>query len=157
MSVRISGLVFGVALALTVTAAPAAEDMQNANFIMRGCRGFIDRTPGGPARLMEWGQCAGIVNGIAYVGFMINLAGLVSPPGMRLPPVSPDATILDPNSPATSLAFLRHQLCLDIPDGVTTGQEVRVVIAYIDARPARMHEDFRSLALEALRAAWPCK
>jgi Rap1a immunity proteins len=43
------------------------------------------------------------------------------------------------------------------PDGITYGQEVRVVVQYIDARPARMHEDFRKLALEALMAAWPCK
>jgi hypothetical protein len=43
------------------------------------------------------------------------------------------------------------------PDGVTHGQEVRVVVQYIDARPARMHEDFRQLAFEALKAAWPCK
>jgi hypothetical protein len=26
-----------------------------------------------------------------------------------------------------------------------------------DDRPARLHEDFRVLALEALQAAWPCK
>ena len=36
-----------------------------------------------------------------------------------------------------------------IPEEVTMGQEVRVVIAYIDARPNRLHEDFRDLALEA--------
>jgi Rap1a immunity proteins len=41
--------------------------------------------------------------------------------------------------------------------GVTLKQIVRVVVAYIDARPARMHEDFRKLALEALVDAWPCK
>jgi hypothetical protein len=47
--------------------------------------------------------------------------------------------------------------CIDIPDGVTLGQEVKVVVAYIDARPARMHEPFTQLALEALRTAWPCR
>jgi hypothetical protein len=36
-------------------------------------------------------------------------------------------------------------------------QMTRVVVQYIDRRPARMHEDFDALALEALRAAWPCK
>ena len=40
---------------------------------------------------------------------------------------------------------------------VTLGQMVRVIVAYIDARPARVHEDFRLLALEALVDAWPCK
>jgi Rap1a immunity proteins len=43
------------------------------------------------------------------------------------------------------------------PRGATQGQSVRVVIAYIDARPARLHEEFYKLALEALRDAWPCK
>jgi hypothetical protein len=38
----------------------------------------------------------------------------------------------------------------------TLNQQVKVVISYIEARPARMHEPFRDLALEALRAAWPC-
>jgi Rap1a immunity proteins len=44
-----------------------------------------------------------------------------------------------------------------LPDGVTTGQMILVVVAYIDARPARLHDDFKRLALEALRAAWPCR
>jgi Rap1a immunity proteins len=43
------------------------------------------------------------------------------------------------------------------PAGVTIAQEVRVVVVYIDARPARMHEPFKMLVVEALRAAWPCR
>jgi hypothetical protein len=43
------------------------------------------------------------------------------------------------------------------PNQVTTGQELRVIIAYIEARPQRMHENFRILAIEAMREAWPCK
>jgi len=42
------------------------------------------------------------------------------------------------------------------PRGVTSGQAVTAVVKYIDDRPARMHENFRRLALEALQAAWPC-
>jgi hypothetical protein len=34
---------------------------------------------------------------------------------------------------------------------------VRVVVEYIHARPERMDERFTTLALEALRGAWPCK
>ena len=41
--------------------------------------------------------------------------------------------------------------------GPTNGQFMRVVVQYIDARPARLHENFHNLAHEALRAAWPCK
>jgi hypothetical protein len=45
-----------------------------------------------------------------------------------------------------------------MPEGQTTvAQQVRIVAAYIDARPNRLHEDFRVLALEALKDAWPCK
>jgi hypothetical protein len=35
-------LLLGAALALTITAAPAAEDAISANFIMQGCRDFLD-------------------------------------------------------------------------------------------------------------------
>jgi Rap1a immunity proteins len=48
-----------------------------------------------------------------------------------------------------------HRVCL--PNGVTTRQAVAVVVQYIDKRPARMHQDFKILAVEALAAAWPCK
>jgi hypothetical protein len=43
------------------------------------------------------------------------------------------------------------------PPGVTKTQMIRVVVKYIDDRPARLNEDFNALAVEALRAAWPCK
>jgi hypothetical protein len=36
-------------------------------------------------------------------------------------------------------------------------QGVRAVIAYIENRPGRAREDFTMLALEALRAKWPCQ
>jgi Rap1a immunity proteins len=51
----------------------------------------------------------------------------------------------------------RDTFCLPSDAEVTLGQMVRVIVAYIDARPARVHEDFRLLALEALVDAWPCK
>src|SRR5262245_36209824 len=50
---------------------------------------------------------------------------------------------------------LDSDLC--IPTEATVGQEIQVVVTYIDARPDRQHQDFRSLALEALKEAWPCK
>jgi hypothetical protein len=42
------------------------------------------------------------------------------------------------------------------PQGVTLGQTARVILAYIERRPQRMHEDFVALAAEALHEAWPC-
>ena len=42
-------------------------------------------------------------------------------------------------------------------DMVTITQMLRDVIAYIEARPQRQHEDFLPLAIDALEEAWPCK
>jgi hypothetical protein len=36
-------------------------------------------------------------------------------------------------------------------------QGMRIIVQFINARPARMHERFTDLALEALMRAWPCK
>ena len=43
-----------------------------------------------------------------------------------------------------------------LPKGITIEQAVRVVVAYIEARPERMHERFKLLANLALVTAWPC-
>ena len=43
------------------------------------------------------------------------------------------------------------------PDTLTTGQFVRTVIRYIDARPRRRHEPFATLATEAMRVTFPCR
>ncbi len=43
------------------------------------------------------------------------------------------------------------------PTDATNAQAIRVVVKYIEDRPARLHERFNKLALEALRAAFPCK
>jgi hypothetical protein len=42
------------------------------------------------------------------------------------------------------------------PSDATLKQTVEVVIKYIDARPERMNESFKKLAIEAIRDAWPC-
>jgi hypothetical protein len=108
-----TGLLFGVALALAVTAAQAAENPYSANYLMPGCRDYLRRNNDG---FFMQGRCAGLIEGLLY------LDNFTCP-----------------------------------PKEVIMGQKIRVVVAYIDARPARMHEDFYELALEALRAAWPCK
>jgi Rap1a immunity proteins len=52
-------------------------------------------------------------------------------------------------------SYLTPTICA--PAGATTSQRLQVIISYIEARPARMNEDLRSLALEAMEQAWPCK
>ena len=43
-----------------------------------------------------------------------------------------------------------------VPASSTAQQLAQVVVRYIEARPQRMHEDLRLLALDAFRDAWPC-
>jgi Rap1a immunity proteins len=130
MSVRITASLFGVALALTVTAAPAAEDIFSGNHMIPACRAFVDQRSADD--FVEQGICAGIVFGIVFAG---NALRNVSP--------------LQDN--------VRRGMCINRPSTATSSQVVRVVIAYIEARPARMHEPFNELALEGLRATWPCR
>ena len=42
------------------------------------------------------------------------------------------------------------------PPSVTPDQLVRVVVQYLEAHPARLHENFFQLAYQAMHAAWPC-
>jgi Rap1a immunity proteins len=54
----------------------------------------------------------------------------------------------------TGLAQM-HRRCM--PPQLTQRQLARGIVQYVNAHPARMHEDFRILAAEAMQAAWPCK
>ena len=47
-----------------------------------------------------------------------------------------------------------HRTCP--PANVPLDQTVRAVIAYIEARPKRMHENFKTVVMEAVHDAWPC-
>jgi Rap1a immunity proteins len=47
--------------------------------------------------------------------------------------------------------------CFKLPDRVTIDQVAKIIVRYIEARPARADELFHYLALEALHDAWPCK
>ena len=56
---------------------------------------------------------------------------------------------------ADLIAFARGDVC--IPEGVTEGHEIAVVVKYIDEHPEDMHLEFLLLAQEAFLKAWPCK
>ena len=47
-----------------------------------------------------------------------------------------------------------HRFCS--PAGVTTGQALRVSVAFLEANPHRLHESFVVLTVEAFGRAWPC-
>ena len=53
----------------------------------------------------------------------------------------------------TAAAEDQYRSC---PPDVTLKVTVQVVIKYIDARPERMNESFKKLAVEAIHDAWPC-
>jgi Rap1a immunity proteins len=43
------------------------------------------------------------------------------------------------------------------PDDTNNLERVRIIVAYIEARPGQMKDDFRLLANEAMSKTWPCK
>jgi Rap1a immunity proteins len=43
------------------------------------------------------------------------------------------------------------------PSSATHGQNVRIVVRYMQDNPQVTHQDIRDIAVDALRAAWPCK
>ncbi len=128
MWIRISGLLLGVVLAFTVTAA--AAQVNSANEMMPHCRNALD--PKSAENLYAQGACVGTIVGIAFVAVSLNA---LSPSDEKV----------------------RRELCINPSATGIRGQLVRTVVAYIDARSARMHENFGVLAVEALRAAWPCR
>jgi Rap1a immunity proteins len=54
------------------------------------------------------------------------------------------------------LSFIGQPFGICVPSGTTAQQATSVVVQYIDGQPARIHEDFNPVAVEALRANWPC-
>jgi hypothetical protein len=59
------------------------------------------------------------------------------------------------------LLILRDDLLPDIrfckPPSVTTGQATQMVVNWLEANPARWHENFVLLAHGVFKRAWPCK
>src|SRR5258708_37795564 len=138
MSARITASLFGAALALIGTAALGAEAPNSANHVLRDCREAITlENVANPVRMFAQGICTGTLRGISFTGALV-LASLR-------------------NFPLPENDWRRQWLCIAEPPGVTNIYRVQIVVAYIEARPARMHEDFQLLALEALRTAWPCR
>src|SRR5258708_25965744 len=127
-------VLFGAAFASTATAAAA----QSTNDVLPGCRNLLTQKAQSTSDALMQGRCAGIVEGIVFMGGLVRYI-------LKSNPVPPDR-----RSPIQQVA------CIDVGQEVLLDQKIKVVIAYIDARPAQMHEDFRGLAFEALHATWPC-
>jgi len=54
------------------------------------------------------------------------------------------------------LSFNGQAYGICLPAGTTAQLATSIVVQYIDGQPARVHEDFNRLAVDALRANWPC-
>ena len=44
-----------------------------------------------------------------------------------------------------------------MPETTTNSERVRVIVAYVEARPERMKDGFGLPANEVMAKAWPCK
>ena len=49
----------------------------------------------------------------------------------------------------------QYRFCF--PNDVTAREAVQVVVAYLESSLSRLQEDFRPLAIAAMRQAWPCR
>ena len=54
-------------------------------------------------------------------------------------------------------AFNAERKAFCPPAATNNLQRVRIIVAFIEARPDRANEDFSVLANEAMAQAWPCK
>jgi len=128
--------IFGALMALTVTAAAGEDYPHSANYFLPGCKSQ-DAPPNVTVdEAWKRGLCAGAVYGITYLILEARLAR---------------------DSPHQEVRDELRWFCADIPRAATNGQIIRVIVAYIEARPSRLHESFSVLAIEALRDAWPCR
>jgi len=77
-------------------------------------------------------------------------------------PTKPADTALAGICAGTVGAALHYSMLMEAaykscpPKGTTNGQAIEVVVRYLEARPEIGDQDFRMLALSALRATWPC-
>jgi hypothetical protein len=60
---------------------------------------------------------------------------------------------------ATTVVSFGNRLAVKscVPDAVTIAQSVRVLVAFMDKHPERLHEQTVNLAMYAFAEAWPCK
>jgi hypothetical protein len=134
-------VICGIVTALTATTAAAqSNDMNSANSILPGCYALLQNSTIEP---LKQGVCAGTVSATATMLIFGNAVGRSMSIAM--------------GRPLKDVLPLVQPICADIPGPVTVGQEVQVVVRYIEARPNRTHESFQYLVQAALQEAWPCK
>jgi Rap1a immunity proteins len=124
----------GVLIALTITAASAAENTHSGNYIIPFCKLAADQVADNPSNSYLVGRCAGLVEGV------INMSGL-----LKAMQTVGDISRLDP------------LLCAAVPEQVTVEEAIKVVVRYGETHPREGALPFTVLVLDALHDAWPCK
>ncbi|MFY7926243.1 MAG: Rap1a/Tai family immunity protein [Aquidulcibacter sp.] len=81
------------------------------------------------------GYCLGLIVGAAHAAGLVRMIAPQPIPG------EPDFSTLGGCT----------------PDGVTFGQTRDIVVRFLEQSPAKRHEDFGFLVLEALQLAFPCR
>jgi Ssp1 endopeptidase immunity protein Rap1a len=129
---KLSRVMLAVTCIAMLSATRHAQDKPDlliANNVTKGCRAQIAQTnPDTEANWFLRGICIGMVTALSRTAFSLEPLGVGA-----------------------------MGICMPSSGAVTADQQMRIIVAYIDARPNRLHEDFNKLAWEALIDAWPCK
>jgi Rap1a immunity proteins len=128
-------IICGGLMALMITATNAAgEDKDSANYLLPYCKLTPKEAMANTKNASIHGRCAGMVEAI---GLMFGALKYADDKGwMRVD---------------------RNLFCVDYPDGVTSEQELKVVVRYGKVHPEETHQSFTLFAMHAIRKAWPCK
>jgi uncharacterized protein YoaH (UPF0181 family) len=131
-----------VLLALVILLARVSHAQQigfdwkgDGNSLLQSCDLYVQAADGKPISsgdAVQGSFCTGYLTGI--LDFDITLSHLE-------------------NDKSGSKGVIRH-IC--VPDGVSTGQAVRIVVKWLRNNPERLHYPASVLALAGLRDAFPC-
>jgi hypothetical protein len=128
-------VICAVLTALSITAANAGveEDVHSAHFMLPYCKLGSRQTMANPRNALIYGQCFGMVSGIAMMIEALRQAE------------------------AAGKAELDPALCVDVPGKTTMLQLIDRVVKYGETHPDLADERFEVVAFSALRDAWPCR
>jgi hypothetical protein len=122
-------------------------NLDSGNYILPSCKAYIEASgalSGNPQSTFGQGLCLGTIEAVG---------SMAAHSVVDVEDLSTEGLLLVVNMYDRAPTW-NGRVCT--PPGVTRGQLVRVVVAYVEARPRRMHEPFWQLTYEALVDAWPC-
>lgn len=119
-----------LAAVLAIMVIPSSSLAQNTgNDLLRWCKEFLKEGARDP---LESGRCVGFVEGVA-AGW--DAAAMTSTP---------------------SFAEYQKRKAWCVPEGVTRGQSIRVIVQKMEENPAALHLDASMHVAGALTKAFPC-